>query len=74
MDPADIVGAFRQHDTSATAVEPVSRAMEEGLAQAGESGTLVVCGSLFVCAEAREHILGVMHDPPILAAATGVSG
>jgi len=45
--------------------EPVGAAVDAALAQAGPGEAVVVCGSLFVAAEAREHVLGVAYDPPL---------
>ena len=64
MDPREIARAFangtcpsRSRSRSARRSTPRSR--RRG------GGAVVVCGSLFVAAEAREHVLGVVYDPPL---------
>ena len=47
----------------ATIQEPVGAALDTALALAGSDGAVVACGSLFVAAEAREHVLGIAYDP-----------
>ena len=42
--------------------EPVGAAIDAAQAQ---GGAVVATGSLFVAAEAREHVLGVAYDPPL---------
>ena len=44
-------------------MEPVGAAIDAAHAQAA-GGAVVICGSLFVAAEAREHVLGIEYDPP----------
>ena len=62
MDPRDIADVFAARELPATACEPVGAAMDAAQAQ---GGAVLVCGSLFVAAEAREHVLGVAYDPPV---------
>ena len=45
------------------AAEGVDLALKEALSRAGERDLICVTGSLFVVAEAREHILGIRPDP-----------
>jgi hypothetical protein len=61
MEPGDIVRAFGRHDVLSRTEPSVADAVESASADGG-SGT-VACGSLFVAAEAREHVLGVAYDP-----------
>ncbi len=68
MDPREIAAAFDERDVPATAIEPVGAAMDAALIQAGDNGCVLACGSLFVAAEAREHVLGVAYDPPLVDA------
>jgi dihydrofolate synthase/folylpolyglutamate synthase len=63
MDPREIARVFAEREVPVAVEEPVSAAVEAALAQA--DGAIVVCGSLFVAAEAREHLLGVAYDPPL---------
>ena len=56
--------AFRDADIPVAVETTVGAAVDAALGQAG-GGTVVICGSLFVAAEAREHVLGVMYDPPL---------
>ena len=65
MAPGDIVRAFTEREVPAMIQEPVGVALDTALALAGSdgAGTVVACGSLFVAAEAREHVLGVAYDP-----------
>jgi dihydrofolate synthase/folylpolyglutamate synthase len=43
----------------------VSDAVARARALAGPDGTAVVCGSIFVAAAARAHLLGEREDPPL---------
>jgi dihydrofolate synthase/folylpolyglutamate synthase len=61
-DPREIADAFRDASIPVAIETPVGAAVEAAIARAG-GGAVVVCGSLFVAAEAREHVLGVMYDP-----------
>ncbi len=64
MNPREITQAFADRDVPIAAEEPVGAAVDAAIAQAG-STPVVICGSLFVAAEAREHVLGVAYDPPL---------
>jgi dihydrofolate synthase/folylpolyglutamate synthase len=63
MDPREIARVFAERGLSVAIEEPVGSAIEAAIAL-GEQA-VVACGSLFVAAEAREHILGVAYDPPL---------
>ena len=63
--------AFAKHEIPVTIAEPVGAAIDAALAQAAPGGAVVVCGSLFVAAEAREHVLGIEYDPPANVIASG---
>lgn len=63
-DAREIADAFREADLPVAIETNVAAAIDAAIAQAG-TGAVVVCGSLFVAAEAREHVLGVMYDPPL---------
>lgn len=67
MDPREIARVFTERGLPVAAEEPVAAALQAALAQA-ESAAVVACGSLFVAAEAREHVLGVAYDPPLAPA------
>ncbi len=63
----EIANAFAERDVPVAVEEPAGAAVDAALAQAGAAEAVVVCGSLFVAAEAREHVLGVAYDPPLAA-------
>jgi len=64
-DARDIARAFAERDVLVAVEELAGMAVDAALAQAGPGEAIVVCGSLFVAAEAREHVLGVAYDPPL---------
>ena len=64
-EPRSVGRAFAEKGLPVAAEEPVGAAVDVALAMAEPGGTVVVCGSLFVAAEAREHVLGVAYDPPL---------
>ncbi|MBI4570370.1 MAG: bifunctional folylpolyglutamate synthase/dihydrofolate synthase [Chloroflexi bacterium] len=68
MDPRELARAFAGRGVPVAVEEPAGAALDAALSQAGEGGCVVVCGSLFVAAEAREHVLGVAYDPPLAPA------
>jgi dihydrofolate synthase/folylpolyglutamate synthase len=43
----------------------VASAVDRARASVGEDGLVVVCGSIFVAAAARAHLLGEREDPPL---------
>jgi folylpolyglutamate synthase/dihydropteroate synthase len=47
------------------AASSVEAAVETARVEAGPGGLVVVCGSIFVLAAARAHVLGIASDPPI---------
>lgn len=47
------------------AASSVEAAVEAAREEAGPAGLVVVCGSIFVLAAARAHVLGIASDPPI---------
>ncbi len=67
LDPHEVGRAFAERGVPVAMTEPVGSAMEAALTQADSGGAVVVCGSLFVAAEAREHLLGTAYDydPPL---------
>jgi dihydrofolate synthase/folylpolyglutamate synthase len=67
--PREIAAAFAEREIPAAIGEPVGAAVEAALAQF-DGGAVVVCGSLFVAAEAREHVLGIAYDPPLTVRAS----
>ncbi len=67
-DPREIAAAFAERDVPVAIEEPVGAAVDAALAQL-DSEAVVICGSLFVAAEAREHVLGIAYDPPLPARA-----
>ena len=64
MDPREVAQAFAPHEVPVASDRSVAAALDAALAQAGSGQPVVACGSLAVAAEAREHVLGIMHDPP----------
>jgi dihydrofolate synthase/folylpolyglutamate synthase len=71
MDAREVANAFASRDVPVSIEEPIGAAVEAALAQAG-AAAVVACGSLFVAAEAREHVLGIAYDPPLTAADAAV--
>jgi dihydrofolate synthase/folylpolyglutamate synthase len=63
MDARAVADAFASREVPVSIEEPAGAAVEAALAQAG-AAAVVACGSLFVAAEAREHVLGIAYDPP----------
>lgn len=54
------------HEGHVTRVAPsIEAALEVAQRRAGKRGLVVVCGSIFVLAEARARLLGIEGDPPI---------
>lgn len=47
------------------AMPTVIEGVEEARRRAGEGGTVIVCGSIFVLSEARAHVCGVEQEPLI---------
>ncbi len=56
MSPERIAEAFEAAGVPAEVVDNVPLALERALAEAGSSGVICLTGSLFVAAEAREHL------------------
>lgn len=71
LDSREVAQAFAGHGVPVTAENSVGAALDVALAQAGANDAIVACGSLFVAAEAREHLLGVAYDPPLAPASSG---
>ena len=57
--PATVAAAFRRVGVEAQEVGTTANALEYALGLAGEDDLVVVTGSLFVVAEAREAVLGI---------------
>jgi dihydrofolate synthase/folylpolyglutamate synthase len=70
MDAREVANAFASREVPAAVEEPVGAALEAALAQG--AGAVVACGSLFVGAEAREHVLGIAYDRPLAPDAAAV--
>lgn len=64
-DSREIANLFAERGVPIAVEEPVGAAVDAALAMTEAGGAIVVCGSLFVAAEAREHVLGVAYDPPL---------
>ncbi|HET9476029.1 MAG TPA: cyanophycin synthetase, partial [Dehalococcoidia bacterium] len=56
MAADDVAKAFRGAAVASEVVDNVGAALERALAEAGNSGVICLTGSLFVAAEAREHL------------------
>jgi dihydrofolate synthase/folylpolyglutamate synthase len=67
-DARDVMQAFAAQDVPVLVQGTVAAALDAATAQSAQGGTIVACGSLFVAAEAREHILGITYDPPLAPA------
>ena len=74
MDAGQVGRVFAERGVPVAVEEPVGAALEAALAQADPGGAVVACGSLFVAAEAREHLLGMEYDPPLDVAAASLDG
>jgi dihydrofolate synthase/folylpolyglutamate synthase len=59
IDPSIASAAFQTLNIEVTVVEEVAQAMDKGVALAGPNDLVCVLGSIFVAAEAREHLLGL---------------
>jgi len=64
-DAREIARVFAERELPVAVEEPAGSAVEAALAMSGADGAVVVCGSLFVAAEAKEHLLGIAYDPPL---------
>ncbi len=60
--PARIAEAFQDHGVPARALEGVAEAVVAALAEAQPDDLVLVTGSLYVVAEAREHALGIQPE------------
>ncbi|MBX7194703.1 MAG: bifunctional folylpolyglutamate synthase/dihydrofolate synthase [Sandaracinaceae bacterium] len=60
-EKADVIAREVAGHAAATVIEGV----EESRRLAGQGGTVIVCGSIFVLAEARAHVLGITQEPLI---------
>jgi dihydrofolate synthase/folylpolyglutamate synthase len=60
-----VVEAFGRHGVPVSVQTTVDAATDAALAQAAQGEAIVACGSLFVAAEVREHVLGVAYDPSL---------
>jgi dihydrofolate synthase/folylpolyglutamate synthase len=56
MAPDRIAEAFEAAGVPAEVVDNIPLALERALAEAGTAGVICLTGSLFVAAEAREHL------------------
>ena len=63
LDPQDLSELFMNSGTTQVAsTASVNEALEEACALAGDDTLIIVTGSLFVAAEAREHILDITPE------------
>ena len=70
-EPRAVADAFAEREIPVSIAEPVGAAIDAAHALAAPGGAVVICGSLFVAAEAREHVLGIEYDPPADVIASG---
>ena len=61
-DVADLVRAVRDRGASAQRASTIGAAIDLASEQAGERGAVIVAGSLYTVAAAREHLLGITGD------------
>ena len=59
VTPAAVAKAFQRLGAEVREADGVESALGSALGQAGEADLVVVTGSLFVAAEAREAVLGI---------------
>jgi dihydrofolate synthase/folylpolyglutamate synthase len=69
-----VAAAFGERHVPTVSEEEVSLAVESALALAEPGDMICVLGSLFVAAEAREHVLGIEADWAVTAAGTPSDG
>jgi dihydrofolate synthase/folylpolyglutamate synthase len=67
-EPDEIASAFAGRDIPVAVEASVGAAMDAAITH-GDASAFVACGSLFVAAEAREHVLGIAYDPPLAVGA-----
>jgi dihydrofolate synthase/folylpolyglutamate synthase len=61
--PEDVAAAFREAEMVARTAPDVASAVDEALTEAGPDDLICVTGSLYVVAEARAWVLGLLPDP-----------
>ncbi len=61
-DPSEIAALVRATGAVVTTAPDISTALERGTALAGERGSLIVTGSMYSVAEARETLLALFGD------------
>jgi dihydrofolate synthase / folylpolyglutamate synthase len=61
-DPAEVLAAVRETGALAQRVGDVASGISVAVGIAGDRGAVVVCGSLYAVAEAREALLAVVGD------------
>ena len=62
VEPAVVAQAFTDHDVPVRTAPNVSAAVDDALAEAGPGDLVCVTGSLYVVAEARAWLLGILPD------------
>ncbi len=65
VDPSVIVDLAASEGREVLAASSATMAADEGLVRAGEDGALVVCGSLYLVGEVRNHLLSVAGRLPL---------
>ncbi len=61
-DPAEVVRAVRERGAIPQRRPDIATAVEAAIDQADERGAVIVAGSLYTVAAAREHLLGIAGD------------
>ncbi len=62
MEAERVAAAFSLNGVSATPIAKVSEAVDAAMSHSGPDELVCVLGSLFVAAEAREHVFGIAHE------------
>ena len=62
IDPVDVAQAFTDLGASVRVAHTVNAAVDDALAEAGTADLVCVTGSLYVVAEARAWLLGILPD------------
>lgn len=68
LNADEVARAFAEQELPVTIESSVAAALDAALAGSAPEDAIVASGSLFVAAEAREHLLGVAYDPPLAPA------
>lgn len=56
LDPADLLKKVLKYNQNATEEADINKAIQKGIVLAGEEGTVIICGSLYLVGSARAFI------------------